>query len=38
VNSSAMTPRQPSVPKRIECMGFEYTRSASFANGPDCPA
>jgi hypothetical protein len=27
--------RQPSVPKRIDCMGFEYTRSRSLANRPD---
>jgi len=38
VKSSAIMARQPSVPKRIESIGFEYTRSRSFANGPDWQA
>src|SRR6267142_1933305 len=37
VKSSAMMARQPSVPKRIECMGLEYTRSEIFLNRPEWP-
>src|ERR1700674_1245155 len=35
VKSSAMMPRQPSVPKRIELIWIEYTRYDISAHGPD---